>query len=177
MATIMEFEGRRLEIQVERIEVSTALPQPDPSWKYTDHHGHEHAYGTQQDPYPTLTRRESEPYWCADCQDEHTDSWLECPLCTERITPGTYIDTSPQYIAGPTSYLIDGRPVSKEEGDALFAQIRAAHEQEQRARALKDATAKAQHAEQAMRDEGLPEEQIQRVINRIVRSATEGEQP
>ena len=175
----MEFQGRTLEIEQERVEVSTALPQPDPKWTYTDHAGHQHAYGTSgsvTDRYPTLVLRESEPYWCSDCQDEHTDTWLECPLCGEKITPGTYIDTSPKYLPGLTSYLIDGQPVSKEEGDALFAQMRAEREQEQRARTLKDAKARAQHAEQAMREEGLPDEQIQRVVNRMVYGTPEGEQ-
>lgn len=174
MTTVMEYQGRRLEIEVERIEVTTALPQPDPRWTYTDHAGHGHAYGSKTQPYPTLVRRQSEPYWCPDCQDEHTDSWLECPLCGEKIQPGTYVDTSPQYIAGPTSYLIDGRPASKEEGDALFAQILAAREEEQRARALKEAKTKAKDAEQAMRDEGMSEEQIQRVVNRMVHGAPDG---
>ncbi|MGW4270899.1 hypothetical protein ACWEGQ_00680 [Streptomyces seoulensis] len=93
-----------------------------------------------------------------------------------QVEPGTYVDTSPQYIAGPTSYLIDGEPVSKEEGDALFAQIRAAHEAEQHARELTKAKGRARHAEQAMREEGLSEEKIQRVVNRMVYGTPEGEQ-
>lgn len=168
MGSVMEFEGHTLEIEVERVEVTTGLPQPDPSWKYTDRTGHQHAYGSRENPYPTLVRRYSEPYWCEECQDEHTDSWMECPLCAETIQPGTRIDTSPQYIAGPASYLIDGRPASKEEGDALFARIRAAREAEQRAREQKKAREQARHAEQAMREEGLTAEQIQRVVDRMV---------
>lgn len=173
----MEFQGRRLEIEVERIEVTTGLPQPDPNWSYIDHAGHEHAYGQPgpfRDRYPTLVERAGEPYWCDDCDDEHVDTWLECPLCGEKIAPGTYVDTSPRYIAGPTSYLIDGQPVSKEEGDALFAQIRAAHEDEERRRALRAAMERARHAEQAMRDEGLDEQQIQRVLNRMVHDNPNG---
>lgn len=172
----MEFQGRTLEIEQDRISVSTALPQPDPNWTYTDHAGHQHAYGTDgsvTDRYPTLALRKGKPYWCADCQDEHTDTWLECPRCGEKITPGTYIDTSPKYLPGLTSYLIDGQPVSKEEGDALFAQIRSAREEKQRAHARKAAKERAQHAEQAMRDEGISEEQIQRIVNRMVHGTPE----
>lgn len=173
----MEFQGRTLEIEQDRISVSTALPQPDPNWTYTDQAGHQHEYGTSgavTNRYPTLVLREGEPYWCSDCQDEHTDTWLECPLCSEKITPGTYIDTSPKYLPGLTSYLIDGQPASKEEGDALLAQIRAAHEEERRAREFKRAKERARHAEQAMREEGMSEEQIQRVVNRMVQGAPEG---
>lgn len=110
------------------IEVSTQLPQPDPRWTYTDHAGHDHAYGTKDDPYPTLVERQSEPYWCEECHDEHTDTWLECPQCGEKITPGTYIDPSPKYIPGLTTYRIDGEEVTQEEGEALLAELKAEHE-------------------------------------------------
>lgn len=167
----LHYEGRTLQIETERIKVATELPQPDPRWAYTDHAGHHHAYGSggpATERYPTLVLRESEPYWCPDCQDEHTDSWLECPLCGEMIAPGTYVDRSPRYINGLTNYLIDGTPVSEEEGKALLEEIRAASEEQERQRALEQAREKARAAEQAMRDEGLNEQQIQRVVNRLV---------
>jgi hypothetical protein len=120
-------DGRTLEIDTERIDVSTALPQPDPNWTYTDRASHTHTYGQPGErTYPTLELRTSEPYWCAECEDEHTDTWFECPLCGEKIDPGTRIDTSPKYIPGLTSYRIDGQHVTKEEAEALLAQIQAA---------------------------------------------------
>ncbi len=178
--TVLDYQGRRLEIETEHIEVSTALPQPDPRWTYTDHAGHRHAYGARgpvTQMYPTLALRESEPYWCNDCDDEHTDRWYECPLCGEKIEPGTFVDTSPQYISGYTSYLIDGEPVTEAEGKALLAEIQAAGEERQRERKLEQAQEKAQAAEQAMRAEGLDDDQIQRVVNRLVHGSPKGQQP
>ncbi|MGX1632739.1 hypothetical protein ACWGUL_01575 [Streptomyces albidoflavus] len=182
MASVMELhhDGRTLEIETERIEVSTALPQPDPRWTYTDHAGHHHAYGADGPAavrYPSLILRESEPYWCSDCDDEHTDEWFECPLCGEKITPGTFVDSSPRYISGFTSYLIDGEPVTEEEGKALLEEIRVSSEEQERSRTLEQAQQKARAAEQAMRDEGLDEQQIQRVVNRLVHGNPDGVQP
>jgi len=179
VATVMELhhEGRTLEIETERIEVTTALPQPDPRWTYTDHAGHRHAYGADgpaPDRYPTLVLRESEPYWCPDCEDEHTDTWFECPLCGEKITPGTFVDTSPKYISGFTSHLIDGEPVTEAEGKALLAEIQAASEERKQRRELEQAQEKARAAEQAMRDEGLDAQQVQRIINRMVHGNPDG---
>ncbi|MFI2620421.1 hypothetical protein [Streptomyces sp. NPDC018584] len=179
MASVMEWqhEGRTLEVETERIEVTTALPQPDPRWTYTDRAGHEHAYGQRGSAahtYPTLARRESEPYWCSDCDDEHTDVWFECPLCGEQIEPGTFIDTSPQYMPGPTTYLIDGEPVTEAEGKALLDEIQTASAERQRTRSLEQARERARAAEEAMRAEGLSDQQIQRVVNRLVHGTPDG---
>ncbi len=149
---IMELvhDDRVLEIETERIEVSTNLPQPDPRWAYTDnalhHHRAEREAKNRRVRYPTLVRRESEPYWCDDCRDEHTDTWFECPLCGEKIKPGTFIDPSPRYINGLTSYLLSGEPIPAEEGEALFTEFMA-----------------------------VTEEQIRRVVGRLVRDEEESQ--
>ena len=174
MASMMNRGGPQLEIDREMVEVSTALPQPDPNWTYTDDAGHEHAYGSRETPYPTLVERQGEPYWCPDCEDEHVDTWLECPLCGQKIQPGTYIDTSPMFIPGLTSYRIDGREVSQEEGEALLARMRQAQEAQERTRALETAKKAARLAEAAMVDEGLSPDQIQRVVNRMVHGRPDG---
>jgi hypothetical protein len=174
MVKMMSRSGRTLEIERDMIEVSTQLPQPDPHWSYTDRAGHEHAYGTKGNPYPTLARRQGEPYWCAECQDEHVDTWLECPLCAEVIEPGTYIAPSPQYLPGYTLYRIDGQEVSKEEGEALLAEMQADREAEAQRKKVEAARKAAGNAEQAMLDEGLDEEQVQRVINRMVHGNPDG---
>lgn len=181
MESVMEWqhEGRTLEVETERIEFTTALPQPDPRWTYTDRAGHEHSYGQRgsaADRYPTLERRESEPYWCSDCDDEHTDVWFECALCGERINPGTVVDTSPQYTAGRTTYLIDGHPVTEVEGKALLEEIQTVSSERRRTRDLEQAREKAHESEVAMRAEGLSEQQIQRVVNRLVHGSPDGEQ-
>lgn len=173
MARMMSASDRQLEMHTEQIEVTTGLPQPDPTWTHTDRAGHVHTYGTKEDPYPTLVLRHSEPYWCESCQDEHTDTWFECPQCGEKIEPGTYIDSSPQYMPGRTAYYIDGQEVSRAEGAALRAELEAEREQAQRRRAEEALREKTRPTEQAMRGEGFTEEQIRRVITRM----TENQQP
>lgn len=66
----------------------TTAPQPDPHWRTTDIHGHEHAYHQGPDPYPTLRQVESEPYPCDLCGKTHTDIWYKCRRCGGKVTPG-----------------------------------------------------------------------------------------
>jgi hypothetical protein len=111
-------------IEVDRVEVTSNLPRPDPAWRYTDEHGHEHYW---ENGYPTLTRVNEEPYWCEDCNDEHTDSHFECPICGETVSPGS---TGPsgfrEFIPGLTSYRLNGQPISKERADEIVASLRRA---------------------------------------------------
>lgn len=123
-----------LEVEHSGQWVQTALPQPDPTWRTRDANGHEHAYADQPDHYPTLKREHGETYWCGDCDDEHQDSWLVCRLCGERVDPGTVIDTTPQWLPGPSAYLLDGMPISKEQGDELVAEWRRAVDEALRVR-------------------------------------------
>lgn len=174
MAKMMSRSGRTLEIERDMISVSTQLPQPDPRWSYTDRAGHDHAYGTEANPYPTLVRRQGEPYWCDDCQDEHVDTWLECPQCGEKIQPGTFIDPAPKYIPGLTSYRIDGEEVSPQEGEALLAEMKAEREAEDQRKATEKRQQAARTADQAMREEGLSNEQIERITDRMVHGNPDG---
>ncbi|MFD4740594.1 hypothetical protein ACFWNQ_25000 [Streptomyces virginiae] len=112
-----------LEIERDMIQVSTGLPQPSKSWKTTDSQGHEHAYADGPDRYPTL-RVEGRTFWCPDCHEEHEETRLVCRLCGERVDPGTYIDTSPQYLPGRTSYLLNGEPITKERAEELLAEAK-----------------------------------------------------
>lgn len=106
-----------LRVEVEMIDVTTNLPQPDRSWRYTDGAGHEHYW---QDGYPTLASVDDETYYCSECEDEHTDSHLECPLCGEHVVPGS-VDPGPwrQYEPGMKSYTLNGEPISEAEARAL----------------------------------------------------------
>lgn len=126
MSQRYEHDGRILEIHQDWIDVTTALPQPDPGWVFTDAAGHEHAYTAGGQHYPTLVIRSGEPYDCDDCEDEHVDSWYECAQCGEKITTSTYIDTSPKYIPGRKTATIDGVSVTGEQAEAFIAQARAA---------------------------------------------------
>lgn len=113
-------QGSVLEVDREMIEISTGLPQPSKTWKATDSQGHEHAYADGPDHYPTL-RPEYREFWCPDCHEEHEESWLVCRICGEQVTPGTYVDTTPQYLPGRTSYLLNGEPITKERAEELMA--------------------------------------------------------
>ncbi len=97
----------------DQIDVTSALPQPDKAWAYTDRAGHAHRYAGG---YPTLTWVVDETYWCEDCSDEHTEGHRECPLCGERIEPGLREwDGTKQYIPGRTSYYLGDREISEQE--------------------------------------------------------------
>lgn len=126
MSRRIERDDHVLEIHREWIDITSALPRPSPSWTYTDAAGHNHVYGTDRELYPTLVIRTGEPYWCDECEDDHEDDWYECPLCGEKITPGSYVDSSPRPMPGPVHYAIDGEPVSEEQAQAFIAEGREA---------------------------------------------------
>lgn len=108
------------------IEVTSLSPEPDPNWHYTDREGHEHRYDNG---YPTLVSVADETYWCGDCNDEHADSHLECPLCHETIRPGTRGPSAfRQFIQGPVEYYLDDEPISPERYEELRAAILAERE-------------------------------------------------
>lgn len=102
---------------------------PDPKWRTTDSHGHEHRHTEGPDLYPTLTTVQGEPYWCADCRDEHQDSWYECRQCGEKITPGTRVDTTPKYIAGPVHYYWNGDPITTEQAGEIITEMQRLHDE------------------------------------------------
>jgi hypothetical protein len=119
-----------LTFETERIEVTSNLPRPAKSWRYTDAAGHEHYW---QDGYPTLvTVVDSvvEPYWCEDCQEHHDEgdegAWhLECPQCHEEIRPGL---TGPslfrEFAPGRTSWWLDGQPIDEATARRLYDEAR-----------------------------------------------------
>lgn len=99
-----------LVVEQEMIEVRSNSPKPNPNWKFVDKQGHGHFY---HNGYPTLAIEESEPYFCGDCIDEHIDEHYVCKHCHEPITPGTMIDPSAHYIAGPITYILKGEVVTE----------------------------------------------------------------
>lgn len=75
---------------------------PDPSWRFTDASGHEHAYG----PDFTLPTCEWHSVPSVYEDGEPADfGWWKCRLCGERIHPGRYTPP-PRYVAGPVD--VDG---------------------------------------------------------------------
>lgn len=107
--------GWSIEIHQEWIDITGIGPQPDPSWRYTDHADHEH-HATQTGGHPTLVEVVDKAFdcdgitprdecyrgwdWVWNGEDEvevwgdhepHTivlKSHLACPLCGESIVPG-----------------------------------------------------------------------------------------
>jgi hypothetical protein len=111
-----------LRIETEMIDVTSGLPRPDHAWTFTDAHDHDHRW---DDGYPTLVVVTEEPYWCPDCEDEHTDSHYECPLCGEVIEPG--LRPAPlyrEYVPGLTSAWLNDEPISEAEAQAIVERIR-----------------------------------------------------
>lgn len=111
----------------------------DKEWVFTDHNGHEHRYvESGSDHFPTLEWRESEPYYCEDCNDEHTDSWRVCAQCEEVIKPGW---TAPTYMPittpGPLHYLLDDQPITRDRANEIIAQVIAAKNDDARERVEK----------------------------------------
>lgn len=117
------------EVSRQMIDV-TSMSRPDPNWRFTDRNGHLHQWysegkpATDYDPLksydiPSVTVRETEPYWCVDCLDEHTRRYYVCSVvgCEEVIEPGTTPDMFTQYIPGlrDIRYLINKQNVTPEE--------------------------------------------------------------
>lgn len=121
-------DGDVLRVEQEQINVSSALPRPDPDWRYVDQQGHEH-YRDNSHPasYPTLVAVVDETYWCEDCGDEHTRSHWECATCGEIIEPGV-LDPSTfvEYRPGLRRYFLNDEEISEERASEIVAEQRRA---------------------------------------------------
>jgi len=119
-------EGGTLEFENDGEWVTPTLPEPDPAWRDVDSNGHEH-YAAQANEgsvtYPTLVQVAGEPYWCVDCQDEHVDVWWECPLCGERVSPGTR-PPRPKWISKGSRYYWNGELISHDRANEIIAEQR-----------------------------------------------------
>lgn len=101
----------------------SGFPGPDPNWRGVDSNGHEHYYDADaHGHYPTLRAMASEPYWCDSCEDEHVDTWLECPICDEKVTPGTRAPGSVWASRGGR-YLLSDEPISAERANEILAEM------------------------------------------------------
>ncbi|NED31143.1 hypothetical protein [Streptomyces sp. SID8499] len=124
----LQLEDGELEFKNSGTWVASDLPQPDPRWRVTDSNGHEHYSSDGPDRYPTLKSVAAEPYWCADCQDEHVDTWYECRICGEKIEPGTRIDSTPKWVSTGSRYYWNGEPISTERANEILAAVRQAQD-------------------------------------------------
>lgn len=115
-------EFGELRAEVEQVEVTSDLPRPDPNWRFTDAQGHEHYRDTDGE-YPTLRTVVDETYWCSDCNDEHTDTHLECAICGETIQTGTLPPSMfREFTPGRTEYYLNDEPISPERYRELVEQ-------------------------------------------------------
>lgn len=115
-------EPFEVEIISEPIEV-TMLKRTDPTWRFTDANGHEHAYYVDGKIAPT----EYSPTTCYSLPTlrwivdrEATDDYpeighYECRECGERVYPATASDMHRQFIPGPRRFVVNGEQVSGEE--------------------------------------------------------------
>ena len=125
--------GWSIEVHQEWIDITTAGPAPDPSWRYTDHAGHDHYY-RHQGGYETLAVVVDEWHHCDgtdpddefcnigwdwgwdDDADEEAQVWnehaphdvavkthQECPICHEAIVPDELPPFTPQQMPGMKS--------------------------------------------------------------------------
>lgn len=108
-----------LRFEREPIEITSSTPKPDEMWRYTDRAGHEHYW---QGGYPTLRTVVEEPYWCPDCNEEHADSHLECPLCGETVYPATVVTPWREFVPGPTQWFLDDEPISEDRAQEIMAE-------------------------------------------------------
>lgn len=110
-----------LEVNREAIPVHY-MSDIDGNWRFTDAAGHvHHCEYAAPDHYPTLITVLDASWWCEDCHDEHDDTHLECRQCGQEIQPGM---TGPgiRYIAGLTTYTLDGEEITEERAMALVAE-------------------------------------------------------
>ena len=68
----------------------------DPDWTFKDYRGHAHAFGTEDDPIPTLQKfTRWETYLDDGYLEERYIDWYQCKQCHQVITPTL------KYIAPP----------------------------------------------------------------------------
>ena len=121
MVSRIEGDFGVLEIEVEMIDVTSGLPQPSKTWRYTDHQGHEHYW---QDGYPTLRWVVDETYYDEDLGEDVSEGHSECAVCGETIVPGSYVDTFRKVIPGRRSAKLNGELISEEQYNEIVASMR-----------------------------------------------------
>jgi len=125
--TVQLPEGE-LEFENDGEWVYSNLPEPDPSWRGTDSNGHEHWYSEGANRYPTLKQVAGDPYWCDDCEEEHVDTWMECPICGEQVTPGTRVP-GPVWVSRGSRYYLNGEQISNERANEFMAAVQQARDE------------------------------------------------
>ena len=122
----LHYGGQVLAVHLARVQADTGS-EPARSWTFTDAAGHQHAYGTEEDPFPTLVRVSDgwadPPDYGEDGDDEFERYHLACKSCGEVIWPSEHGPGTTLLPAGIT-YTLDGERVPLEEARQFAAQIR-----------------------------------------------------
>lgn len=113
-------------IAVERVDVSTNLPDSDPNWSTVDRAGHFHAASAEKRgvTYPTLleqSRHRDCDGRCGGAPDfceGWTEVWRECRICSEVVRPGTIPGPHYRSMPGMTSWEVVV-PLRLEHGDKV----------------------------------------------------------
>jgi len=103
-------------------------PAPAEGWTATDAAGHVHAFSTEDDPFPSLTRVSdgwADPCDNPDCFDEIEYYHLACPQCGEQIWPSP-AGPETQLLPGAFFYWIDGERAAHRDALNFVGCIRAA---------------------------------------------------
>lgn len=83
--------GRDADLTLKRewinVETSITPREPDPNWRFTDSHGHEHRWPSGRK-RATWIEVEVRRWWCDCCMDEHVDCDLHCRKCGDLVEPG-----------------------------------------------------------------------------------------
>lgn len=84
MTTFLRHGPLTIRMTTEQLEVTSMLPTPDPDWRWTDSHGHEHRWTMQ-----TFVWIRDEPDWMdVDGEEYPGEGHYACPLCGDHVTPG-----------------------------------------------------------------------------------------
>jgi hypothetical protein len=106
----------------------------DRAWRYVDKAGHVHewveppSWHRQDGWFLTIHYVPGEPYWCADCNDEHEgEGHYECLACGEVINPGWIKydgSVAREYQPGYTTYTLNDQPISGDEARMMIDRAR-----------------------------------------------------
>lgn len=90
----------RIDWTTDMWDIRSAMPVPDPAWRFTDGQGHRHYYRSPRNPYPSL-RSVVDAYGYDEDGERYTSrSHWECRVCGEWVTPGTKVETDKTFVPG-----------------------------------------------------------------------------
>jgi hypothetical protein len=123
----VSWDGHVLTVIRQRTRAAQGASSED--WMFTDTAGHMHVFGSEQDPYPTLTRVTDG--WAGppdfdeddDANSEFEHYHLACRECGQTVWPAEG-GPETEYLPGVFVYLIDGDPVAKVAARQFMDQIR-----------------------------------------------------